>query len=81
MSGNSWRGDQDPAKSRAKAFEDVQVGAAEVEKQSVRLAKAKDEARRAEIDLRGAEDVYRKAKAELEELMPAVREPLESYPA
>lgn len=80
MSGDSWRGEKDPATARAKAFENLQEVVARVEKAQKRRDAAKQEMNSAEADLMNAEEAYRKAKSELEEWLPRVSEPPEMHP-
>ncbi len=81
MSGKSWRGPEDPATARAKAFEQVQVLAARVESAQKRLDVAKREKLSADCELTNAETAYEEARKTLEELMPTVRESPEMHPA
>ena len=74
MSGNSWKGPQDPATARAKAFENLQEIAASVEAAQKRLGDAVQEKNAAEAVLYNAEEAYRKAKAEPEARLPLVTE-------
>ncbi len=80
MGGNSWKGTQDPATARAKAFENLQEIAAGVEAAQKRLSEAVQEKNSAESILYSTEEAYRKAKAELEDRLPRVSEPPEMHP-